>query len=136
LKITPTNQSLILAGEPGGSRGAPVSVLGQASRLVAGGGGLQRVTILSAHSTATVVVQADYFSHDDSSAVTSRPEAPTAPSYDALAPAATNAITVSRPATRGRSATISSYLKPIELYMRTQRGLDDAPKAGLLDVLA
>jgi len=53
LKIPPTNQSLILAGEPGGSRGAPKGVptgvpdsfLGQASRLVAGGAALKRVTI-------------------------------------------------------------------------------------------
>jgi hypothetical protein len=33
-------------------------------------------------------------------------------------------------------APVSSYLNPIQLYARTQRGLDDKPKAALLDVHA
>jgi hypothetical protein len=51
LKILPSNQSLILAGEPAGPRGRPA----------AGGAALQRLTILTARRDSTVVFQADYF---------------------------------------------------------------------------
>lgn len=133
LKIPPTNQSLILAGEPGGSRGAPKGVppgvpdsfLGQASRLVAGGAALKRVTIL----------QADYYSRDEGPPVNARPANPGDSSNEATSAGAAVAAS-SSPATLGRSATMSSYFNPIELYTRTQRGFDHAPKAALLDVLA
>ena len=46
------------------------------------------------------------------------------------------APTLSHPATFSRSVTLSSYFNPIELYTRTQRDFDHAPKAALLDVLA
>jgi hypothetical protein len=146
LKIPSTNQSLILAGEPGGSRGVPLgvpdSLLDQASRLVAGGAALKRVTILASRPDATVVVQADYYSRSDGPPVNSRPANLDDRSNDAPAAAAANSLsrshvaTLSGPATLGRSVTSSSYFNPIELYTRTQRGFDHAPKAALLDVLA
>jgi hypothetical protein len=153
LKIPPINQSLILAGEPGGSRGVPQgvspgvppgvpdSLLGQASRLVAGGAALKRVTILASRPDATVVVQADYYSRDDGP-VNSRLTSPREPPNGAPAAGGPNSLalnhasTLSYPATLGRSVTMSSYLNPIDLYTRTQRGFDHAPKSALLDVLA
>jgi hypothetical protein len=104
LKILPSNQSLILAGEPGGARGRPA----------ASGAALQRVTILTARRDTTVVVQADYFSRDE--------DAPIADAADTATPSG--------------ASRISSYLNPIELYARTQRGLKDTSKPALLDVLA
>src|SRR5271170_7244544 len=66
LKIVPTNQSLILAGEPGGSgAGRSSSLFGQASQLIAGGGALRRVTILAARPDSAIAVQADYYSPDE-----------------------------------------------------------------------
>jgi hypothetical protein len=136
LKIPPTNQSLILAGEPGGSRGVPLgvpdSLLGQASRLVAGGAALKRVTIL----------QADYYSRDEGPPVNSRLANPSEPSSDAPVTEGAKSVTrsfaptLSHPATFSRPATLSSYFNPIELYTRTQRDFDHAPKAALLDVHA
>jgi hypothetical protein len=102
LKILPSNQSLILAGEPGGPRG----------REPAGGAALQRVTIMTARQESTLVIQADYYSRDGALPFDSNDAPPS------------------------RSAAISSYLNPIELYTRTQRGLEDASKPALLDVLA
>jgi hypothetical protein len=120
LKILPPNQSLILAGEPGGPRGRPA----------AGGAALQRMTILATRQDSTVVVQADYFSRDEALPFDPRLPEFSPPAYDALNADATNSVTPSR------AATISSYLKPIELYTRTQRGLTDTSKPALLDVLA
>ena len=62
VKILPSNQALILAGEPAGRRAGGDTLLEQASRLVTGSADLKRVTILSARPDSTVVVQADYFS--------------------------------------------------------------------------
>jgi hypothetical protein len=149
LKIPPNNQSLILAGEPGGSRGVPLgvpdSLLGQASRLVAGGAALKRVTILASRPDATVVVQADFYSRNDGPPVDPRLGNPGGlgdPSNGAPAVGAANSVTRSHsatlggPATLGRSVTLSSYFNPIELYTRTQRGFDHSTRAALLDVLA
>jgi len=69
---------------------------------------LQRVTIFGARSATTLVVQADYYPQNQPLA---------------LMP-------------RDRPAAGSAYLKPIELYARTQRGLDERPRAALVDVLA
>jgi hypothetical protein len=75
--------------------------------------------ILAAHPDATVVVRADYFFPGDSS----------------LPPGPRRLEPVSQPAP-SRPAPVSSHLNPIQLYARTQRGLDDKPKAALLDVHA
>ena len=110
MKILPSNQSLILAGEPAGPRGRPA----------ASGAALQRVTILTARRDTTIVVQADYYSRDE------------ALPFDTQAPIA-DATNTTTPCGASR---ISSYLNPIELYTRTQRGLKDTSKPALLDVLA
>jgi hypothetical protein len=120
LKILPSNQSLILAGEPGGPRGRPA----------ASGAALQRVTILTARRDTTVVVQADYFSSDEALPPGTRLAELGAPASDV---ATADAANFAPPTTASR---ISSYLNPIELYARTQRGLKDASKPALLDVLA
>jgi hypothetical protein len=140
LKILPSNQSLILAGEPGGPRARPP----------AGGASLQRLTILTARQDSTVVVQADYFSHDEALPFDSQLPELSASANDAVTSGSANYPPPSRAATSlpatslaatslattSRSATISSYLNPIELYTRTQRGLTDTSKPALLDVLA
>jgi hypothetical protein len=113
---------LILASEPSGARGGVNTLLDQAARLVAPGAELKRVTILAARPNSTVVVQADYFTREEYAPV--RSELPALPHAADL-----HVGTTSR-------GTGSSYRNPVELYARTQRGLETASKAALLDVLA
>jgi hypothetical protein len=121
---------LILAGEPSGARDGAGSLLDQATRLVASGAELKRVTILATQPNSTVVVQADYFSREAYASLSSGlPALPHAGS-EALQLAATNYPTMSLP----RAG--SPYRNPVELYARTQRGLDTPSKSALLDVLA
>jgi hypothetical protein len=129
LKITPTNQSLILARDPLRSGGGPNSLLRQASEWAAGGAALKRVTILAARPDATVVVQADYFSEEEAPAVDAQ--------LPAIAQISRNAMTVigKNPAALSAPMTASPYRNPIQLYTSVQRGLGDT-KAALLDVLA
>jgi hypothetical protein len=130
LKIVPTNQSLILAGEPGGSgAGRSSSLFGQASQLIAGGGALRRVTILAARPDSAIAVQADYYSPDEAAPLDSALPAIAHSSPTSTALVAMNSGAVNRP------AQMSSY-NPIQLYLRTQRSLDDPRRAALLDVLA
>ena len=114
MKVTPPNQTLILASELASGRG-PDSALGHAARLAAGGMPLKRVTILAAH---TVVVQADYYSRaealtDPRAAIEFVPRLVAVPNRPGAAPSSRN---------------------PVQLYARTQRHGDDAPP--LLDVFA
>jgi hypothetical protein len=85
--------------------------------LVAGGAGLQRLTILAADPDATVVVQADYFTPGDAA-----PPNPLRLEHS------------SRQATPGGRAPPSSHLNPLQLYVSTQRGQER--RAALLDVHA
>jgi hypothetical protein len=110
VKIVSSNQTLILAGESTGRRGTADTLLEQASRLVAGGAELKRVTILAARPDSTVVVQADYFSSDED------------PSHDSQLPAVQQTAAVAR----------SSNPSPMQLYARTQHGIEDTE--ALLDV--
>jgi hypothetical protein len=141
VKILPSNQALILAGEPAGRRSAGDSLLEQASRLVKGSADLKRVTIMSARPDSTVVVQADYFSaHGGYSGdeVSSGDEIPTAASQPpAVQYTSANALTVvtSDLRTTTEPSTTSYTLKPTQLYARTQRGYEDT-KTSVLDVLA
>jgi hypothetical protein len=108
VKVLPSNQALILAGEPAGRRAGGDTFLEQASRLVTGSADLKRVTILSARPDSTVVIQADYFSASDAYR---RDEMSTEP------------------------AAASHILKPTQLYARTQRGFE-VTRPSVLDVLA
>jgi hypothetical protein len=141
VKILPSNQALILAGEPAGRRSGGDSFLEQASRLVTGSADLKRVTIMSARPDSTVVVQADYFSaHGGYSGdeVSSGEEIPTAASqFPAIQNVSSNALTVVNSGLRTSSepATTSYHLKPTQLYARTQRGFEDT-RTSVLDVLA
>ena len=141
VKILPSNQALILAGQPAGRRSAGDALLEQASRLVTANGDLKRVTILSARPDSTVVVQADYFSANDSYSqdnVSSGDEIPAAASpFRAVQNLSQHALTVVTPGLRTTSepATTSHYLKPTQLYAQTQRGFEDTTTA-VLDVLA
>jgi len=141
VKILPSSQALILAGEPAGRRAGGDTLLEQASRLVTGSTDLKRVTILSARPDSTVVVQADYFSardgysHDD---VSSGDEIPAAASeLPAIQNASSNALTVLSSGLRTSSEpeAVSYALTPTQLYARTQRGFEDT-KTSVLDVLA
>jgi hypothetical protein len=136
VKITPSNQSLILAGEPSGARGGADTLLQHAARLVASGAGLQRVTILAAHPNSTVVVQADYFSREERAPVGSALPAPAHHASPALQAASENSRTAELYVGTTSPGAGSSYRNPVELYARTQRGLDTVSKAALLDVLA
>jgi hypothetical protein len=129
LKITPTNQSLILARDPARSRGGSNSLLRQASEWAAGGPALKRVTILAARPDATVVVQADYFSDEEAPSVDAQLPAVEQISHTAMTVVGKNPTTLSAP------AATSSYRNPIQLYTSVQRGLGNT-KAALLDVLA
>jgi hypothetical protein len=130
VRITPSNQSLILAGEPTGARGAADPFLDQAARLVASGADLKRVTILASRPNSTVVVQADYFSREEYAGSSSELPALPPASSDVLQLAPTKFSTKSLPGAG------SSYRNPVELYARTQRSLETPSRAALLDVLA
>jgi hypothetical protein len=136
LKITPSNQTLILAGER--------SPLDQSAGLVGNGAALKRVTILAARPDATVVVQADYYSRDDDSYSrdVTQYSRDLAPAIESQLPAIQNnspgalAVLGSNTATLSQPVTNSSYLSPVQFYARTQRGFDETRRAALLDVLA
>jgi hypothetical protein len=98
LKINPAHQSLILAGES--------PLLGQGSRLVAGGPAMPRVT-LTTRAATSVVVQPEYF----------EPQRPARGLTQALLPS-------------------SAARRPLQLYASTQRGFEDPRVTALLDVFA
>jgi hypothetical protein len=141
VKVLPSNQSLILVGEPGGRRAAADPLLEQASRLVTGSADLKRVTILSSRPDSTVVVQADYFPAKDGYSdheILSNDEIPSAPpQLPATQSASSNALTLAVSGLRvtGEPATSSYYLKPTQLYAQTQRGFENT-NTSVLDVLA
>ena len=125
MKVTPPNQTLILASElaPGG---APDSPLGRAARLTADGTALKRVTILAAR---TVVVQADYFSRAETlvnprAAIEHVPRLAGAPIPFVATPSSMIPSSVATPSSRN----------PVQLYARTQR--HDEETTPLLDVFA
>jgi hypothetical protein len=120
VKVTPPNQSLILASELA-SGGAPDSPFGQPARLSAGGTALKRVTILAAR---TVVVQADYFSRAET-LVNPRAAIEHVPRL-----AGTPIRSVAIPS----SVATPSSRNPVQLYARTQRHDEETPP--LLDVFA
>lgn len=126
VKVTPSNQTLILASERGASGGFSTPVL----RNAAGESTLQRVTIIASRPDDTLVyLQADY-------STTTEPSARALPSPSSAADmgATLTALParISLPAPRGNSYTSS---RGVELYSSTQRMLA-ATAITRLDVLA
>jgi hypothetical protein len=147
VKVTPSNQTLILANERPGMPGAAAN---RALYIDASGSVLKRVTIVAQRPDSTrIVLRADYGSEDDAAAG-SAADAPRA-----SAPAAVTKALVPRPPLRSTDARdgvprdaygnplpathytkVSSYLAPVDQYARTQRMLADTPQAALGDVHA
>ncbi len=127
MKVTPSNQTLILASERGASGGFSTPAL----RNAAGESTLKRVTILASRPDDTLVyLQADYFTTAESSA----PALPSPSSAaEPLATVTALPARISLPAPpRGNSYTSS---RGVELYSSTQRMLA-ATAITRLDVIA
>lgn len=122
MKVTPSNQTLILAGERGASGGFPTP------RNVGGATTLKRVTIVASRLDDTVVyLQADYSSTAESSAHALPSPVSAADTTTIGLPAR-----VSPQAPRGNSYTSS---RGVDLYSSTQRMLAETAITHL-DVLA
>lgn len=136
MKITPGNQTLILAGErnaPGASSGA-LSIPSTAGALV------QRVTIFAAQTNSTVVYfRAEYAAAaGGGSPVDAVPRTAVAPSALLSRPRAAvpgrDGYTDSLAVRRDRG--ITSSLPPVEQYAQIQRLGGVAPTMQRIDVLA
>jgi len=122
MKIAPGTQSLILAGERAGGRGAP-SLLSDAMDLVASGANLKRVTLVASQPDSTVVLlRADYASLD---------REPIDVIATDVEPTPSNTLPVPR-----RAAGVTAYLRPLDQYALTQGGLGAGSKGSHLDVRA
>ncbi len=149
MKITPSNQTLILASD---RRGAAASSANSTAKSAAPNGSvLQRVTIVAARPDTTVLyLQADYSAAGDSGTARSTL---TAGSPGAQSASASTALVAHRTASQSpalvgasRGATVShtigsgsgfsSYVPPAEQYARTQRILADSPRVPQIDVHA
>jgi hypothetical protein len=86
------------------------------------------VTILAARADSSIAVQADYYSPDEAQLDSTLP----AIAHD---PPTSTALVAMNSGTPNRPAQMSPN-NPIQLYLRTQRSLDNPRKAALLDVLA
>lgn len=118
MKVTPRNQTLILASERDPSGAAPMA----APRSFGGDPVLKRVTIVASRPYDTLLyLQADYSPIAESPV---RAASPTATALAALTPLdAPPASAVTAPPGGGRYASN----RHIELYSSTQRLLADAP---------
>ena len=139
MKVTPNNQTLILAGERGygpPSRGALVSALPDGSS----GSVLKTVTIMTALPDTTLIyLRADYAPPADYSL------AADAPSSRSIATAPQPALTYARTdsaANRGPGALRDAYGNPraqsrhVELYAQTQLLLTSTAETAHIDVRA
>jgi hypothetical protein len=90
------------------------------------------VTILAARPDSAIAVQADYYSPDEAASLDS---ALPAIAHNAHNSSTSTALVARTNGAPSRPAQMSPY-NPIQLYLRTQRSLDDPRKAALLDVLA
>ncbi|MGD0502272.1 MAG: hypothetical protein ABSD02_05995 [Steroidobacteraceae bacterium] len=119
MKVTPSNQTLILASERGMSGGLPVPGLRHATTETA----LRRVTIVASRpGDSLVYVQADYASTAESSDHTERSS--TASAAVALPTLIAMPARMSPPSPRGNPYSSS---RGVELYSSTQRMLSDTP---------
>ena len=121
MNVTPSNQTLILAGEP---------PYGGTARLVASGTASKRAAIPAGRPDSTVVVRSDHLPREDARSFDSQPPVLEHFSRRTVTTTSRNSGAPTRP------AAASSYRHPIQLYARTQRGLEDTPNATLLDVFA
>jgi hypothetical protein len=164
VKVTPSNQTLILASERPGSGARSGTPLDRALNDASVGAVLKRVTIVAARPDTTVVyLRADYSSEADKAPAKQDPPSgnaapPLLPRISAApqtgSPAAETAAIPSgalvalakspgaqrdaygnlQPA--NRDAAVSSSLPPAEQYARTQRILTEAPLTARIDVRA
>ncbi|MEA3150707.1 MAG: hypothetical protein QOD56_1646 [Gammaproteobacteria bacterium] len=161
MKVTHSNQTLILASERRGQGGTSESTLDRAVNAASQGGTLKRVTIVATQPDAGIVyVRADYAAREKS------PGEPAAGTYGAPQPTSTALTTLSNPVAStpwtpdrtgslvpspgssaakdtygnqqslARDTGLTAYLKPAEQYARTQRIQATASHPSLIDVLA
>ena len=135
VKVTPPNQTLILASERANSAVAPGMMRGVGRVLDASPSGavLRRLTIVAEQPDEVVYIRADY-----------APAHETATGADAYAIVSSNRSAVPSPPQEGLSAyrnpvsyrNGTSNRGPVEQYAQTQRMLNDTPAAPLIDVHA
>lgn len=142
VKVTPSNQTLILASERRTSGAKSSTALDQAVTAASKGGTLKRVTIVAgAPNSSVVYVSADYAtlqdasaSHEQSAAVASSGVAARNVGLAAFSAGTSAAFGDSHQNTGG--SQISAFLSPVEQYAQTQRRASGASQAALIDVLA
>jgi len=146
VKVTPANQTLILASDRRGAANKPATALGKTPAT--GGSVLQRVTIVAARPDDTLIyVSADYaqalgVAGTQTAAYAGRTyAAPGGASRSnavaAVAPTSSSARdNFGNLVSRNLGSTLTSYLKPAEQYARTQRMLSDVPRVQQIDVYA
>ncbi len=157
MKVTPSNQTLILASERRGAVAPPANSTGQAA--ASAGSSLQRVTIVAARPDTTVVyLQAARSEEDDAGTslpTVFKPRASTSLAKQASNPgmfetggqsvSSSTALVPQRSATASRGTSgnasgsgsgFSAYVNPVEQYARTQRILADNPRVQQIDVHA
>jgi hypothetical protein len=157
VKVTHSNQTLILASERRGQGGMPETTLDRAVNAASKGGTLKRVTIVATQPDAGIVyVRADYAAREtapgvSAAAISGTPQPSTTTLATTSNPVASTPWTPDRtgslvpsPDSSGakdqqslaRDTGLSAYLKPAEQYARTQRIQATASHPSLIDVLA
>jgi hypothetical protein len=144
VKVIPSNQTLILAGEHGAQGGRSGTVghafvdASGAAILPSGGAVLKRVTMVTEFPDSTrVYVRADYASHRDAApdnVVAIQPRSISPRTQDAISGASKDVY--GNPQTLSRQAGLSAHLRPEEQYAQTQRILADTRPTVHLDVHA
>ncbi len=154
MKVTPHNQTLILASERRAQGDKSSSTLDQALKTASTGGILKRVMIVAKQPDASLLyIRADYATGNDGKSANEGDSATAAASRDVAVPTLArsarpgSALVVAAAAfdardghgnlqTTSRTVGLSSYLSPAEQYAQTQR-LSSRPKASAgVDVLA
>jgi hypothetical protein len=159
VKVTQSNQTLILASERRGQGATSESSLDRAVNAASKGGTLKRVTIVATQpDTSLVYVRADYVTRDKPPGQSADPTYRVPQPGTALPPAPVASTPVNTPDRIGslvpvldssgakdihgnqqslaRDTGLSAYLKPAEQYARTQRIQATASHPSLIDVLA
>jgi hypothetical protein len=136
VKVTPSNQTLILAGERGGPTARSAAGLDHTLTIASGDAVLQRVTIVAAHPNDTLVyVQADYAAANESAPRPGRSPID-ASATDAVIASIGKSGTMALPAPQAPRSGPQTMSRGVGLYVSTQRILSDAPAAVHIDVHA